>query len=75
MALLDTVTLRPGEVRPSDVQPVLSAGVGVEGVVDALFVAFCFNLIDRVADTLGFIVVTPERFDQGADRLLKHGYL
>ena len=75
LALLETVTLRPGEVGPSDVQPLLAAGVGVEGVVDALSVAFCFNLIDRIADTLGFIVVTPERFDQGADRLLKHGYL
>jgi hypothetical protein len=52
----------------------LEAGVGTAGVVDALAVAFAFNLIDRVADTLGFIVVSPEEFDRGADRTLKHGY-
>jgi alkylhydroperoxidase family enzyme len=75
LALLETVTLRPDEVGPLDVAPVLEAGVGANGVVDALFVAFCFNLIDRVADALGFEVVSPERFDKGADRLLKHGYL
>ena len=46
-----------------------------EGVADALFVCFCFNLIDRVADALGFQVVTQEEFDRGADRTLKHGYL
>jgi alkylhydroperoxidase family enzyme len=75
LAFLETVTLRPDEVGAIDVQPLLAAGVSADGVVDALSVAFCFNLIDRVADALGFIVVTPERFDQGADRLLKHGYL
>ena len=45
------------------------------GVVDALYVGFLFNLIDRVADSLGFEVVSRERFDKGADRLLSHGYL
>ena len=45
------------------------------GVIDALYVGFLFNLIDRVADSLGFEVVSAERFDKGADRLLSHGYL
>lgn len=75
LAFLETVTLRPGEAGAADVRPLLDAGVSAEGVVDALSVALCFNTIDRIADTLDFIVVTPERFDQGADRLLKHGYL
>ena len=46
-----------------------------EGVADALFVCFCFNLIDRVADALGFQMVSQEEFDRGADRTLEHGYL
>ncbi len=75
LALLETVTLRPGEVGAADVRPLLDAGVTAEGVVDALSVALCFNTIDRIADALDFIVVTPERFDQGADHLLKRGYL
>ena len=75
LAFLEAVTLRPDDVTEADLRPLLAAGVSVEGVEEALLVAFCFNLIDRVADTLGFEVVTPERFDRGADHLLKRGYL
>jgi hypothetical protein len=49
--------------------------VSPDGAEEALLVAFSFNLIDRVADTLGFAVVTEERFDRGADHLVKRGYL
>ena len=52
----------------------LNSGVSEAGVIDALYVGFLFNLIDRVADSLGFQVVSAERFDKGADHLLKHGY-
>lgn len=75
LALLETVTLRPGELTESDLDPLLAAGVSPGGVEEALLVAFCFNLIDRVADTLGFTVVSEERFDRGADHLPKRGYL
>ncbi|HEY7755581.1 MAG TPA: hypothetical protein VID69_05070 [Actinomycetota bacterium] len=75
LALLETVTLRPDEVGALDVAPVLRAGVSEAGVVDALAVALCFNTIDRIADALDFEVVSKERFDKGADRLLKRGYL
>ncbi|HEY7478098.1 MAG TPA: hypothetical protein VIB62_07655 [Actinomycetota bacterium] len=75
LALLETMTLRPAEMTPADVEPVLGAGVTPAGVVDALYVGFLFNTIDRVADSLGFLTVTPERYGKGADHLLKHGYL
>jgi hypothetical protein len=68
------VTLRPAEVGPADVEVVLAAGVSRTAVADALGVALAFNLIDRVADALGFIVVSAEQFDRGAERTLKHGY-
>ena len=73
--LLETVTLRPNEARADQVTRLLETGVSEEGVIDALYVGFLFNLIDRVADSLGFEVVSAERFDKGADRLLTHGYL
>jgi len=73
--LLEHMTLRPNELRKEHVQRLLETGVSEAGVVDALYVGFLFNLIDRVADTLGFEVVSAERFDKGADRLLTHGYL
>jgi alkylhydroperoxidase family enzyme len=72
--LLETMTLRPHDLRSDHVARVLDAGVSEAGVVDALYVGFCFNVIDRVADSLGFEVVSAERFDKGADHLLKHGY-
>ena len=73
--LLERMTLRPDELRKEHVERLLETGVSEAGVVDALYVGFLFNLIDRVADSLGFEVVSAERFDKGADRLLTHGYL
>ena len=75
LALLETMTLRPDELGSADVQPLLDAGVSQAGVVDALYVAFLFNTIDRIADSLGFLAVSPEEYGKSADRLLKHGYL
>ena len=72
--LLETMTLRPDDLRGDQIARLLEAGVSEEGVVDALYVGFLFNVIDRVADSLGFEVVSAERFDKGADYLLKHGY-
>jgi alkylhydroperoxidase family enzyme len=69
------MTLHPDDLRAEQVTRLLDAGVSEAGVVDALYVGFLFNLIDRVADSLGFQVVSAERFDKGADRLLTHGYL
>jgi alkylhydroperoxidase family enzyme len=69
------MTLHPNDVRADQVTRLLETGVSEAGVIDALYVGFLFNLIDRVADSLGFEVVSRERFDKGADRLLSHGYL
>jgi hypothetical protein len=73
--MLETMTLRPGELQADQVTRLLDTGVSEAGVIDALYVGFLFNLSDRVADSLGFEVVSRERFDKGADRLLSHGYL
>lgn len=73
--MLETMTLRPNDLGADQVTRLLETGVSEEGVIDALYVGFLFNLVDRVADSLGFEVVSAERFDKGADRLLSHGYL
>jgi alkylhydroperoxidase family enzyme len=75
LALLETMTLRPDDLGAGDVAPLLEAGVSEAGVVDALYVGFVFNMIDRIADSLGFLPVTSEGYGKSADRLLKHGYL
>lgn len=73
--MLEAMTLRPDEIGPDDIAPVLAAGVSPAGVVDALYVGFCFNTIDRMADSLGFPGVSPKEYGKSADRLLRHGYL
>ena len=75
LALLETMTLRPDDLGAEDVAPLLDAGVSEAGVVDALYVGLVFNTIDRIADSLGFLAVTPEGYGKSADRILKHGYL
>jgi alkylhydroperoxidase family enzyme len=75
LALLETMTLRPDDLGSADVTPLLESGVTEAGVVDALYVGFLFNTIDRIADSLGFLAVTSEGYGKSADRLLKHGYL
>ena len=75
LAMLEAMTLRPDELTVDDVRQVLETGVSEEGVVDALYVGFLFNTIDRIADSLGFLTVSPEEYGKSADRLLKHGYL
>lgn len=75
LGLLETMTLRPDDLGAADVTPLLEAGVSEAGVVDALYVGFVFNTIDRIADSLGFLAVTSEGYGKSADRILKHGYL
>ncbi len=75
LALLETMTLRPYDLSAREVEPLLRAGVSEEGVIDALYVGFLFNTIDRIADSLGFLAVSAEQYGKSADRLLKHGYL
>jgi alkylhydroperoxidase family enzyme len=69
LGYLEAVTLRPGEVRAEDADAVRAAGVSDQAMVDALLVAAYFNLIDRLADSFGFV---PISHALGADGLLRH---
>jgi hypothetical protein len=72
--LLEKVTMRPDDVGPADVEAVRAEGVSEQAISDALHVAFCFNLIDRLADAFGWHVQTEKEFGQDAKFLLKRGY-
>ena len=45
-----------------------------QAIEDAIHVCAFFNMLDRVADALGFEIPSPEGFAQDADSLLKRGY-
>lgn len=73
LAYLERVTL--GEVGPGDAQALKAAGVTKAAAHDALLVAYCFNQINRIADVLGWEVVSPAAFAKTAKQLLRFGYL
>lgn len=74
LGFLEKLTLSPGDVVPEDVVPVLAAGVSSQAIEDAIMVCTMFNIIDRVADSLGYEVPSPEMFARVAPRGLKRGY-
>ena len=53
---------------------VLAAGVSPGQVRDALAVCAAFDTTNRLADSFGFEVLSPEGFEAGAKYLLKRGY-
>jgi alkylhydroperoxidase family enzyme len=74
LGLVRKLTLAPEEVGADDVRATLEAGVSEAGVLDAIYVCFAFNLIDRVADALGFDLMDEAGYRQAAQVLLKFGY-
>jgi uncharacterized peroxidase-related enzyme len=63
-----------GTVTAADMSEVLSAGATRRQIEDALAVYAAFTITGRLADVLGFEVLSPEGFEAGAKYLLKRGY-
>jgi alkylhydroperoxidase family enzyme len=74
LGLLETFTLRPNEMTGADVRAVLDKGVTREAIRDAFYVAFLFNIYDRLADTLGWELPDPRYYAKAGQFLLKKGY-
>ena len=74
LGFLEKLTLRPGELTPADAEAVRAAGVSDEALVDAIHVAALFNMIVRLADSLGWDVPAFDEFRARADRMLAGGY-
>jgi alkylhydroperoxidase family enzyme len=54
LGFLERVTLAPESVDKDDLAPLRALGVSKQAAEDALLVCFCFNLIDRLADSFGW---------------------
>ena len=74
LAFLEKLTLRPRELTRADAVAVLSTGVSEEALVDAIHIAALFNMIDRLADSLGWAVPSDEAFSARAPAMLDSGY-
>jgi alkylhydroperoxidase family enzyme len=74
LGFIETMTLRPDDLTRDDARRVLAAGVSEEALVDAIHVAALFNMIVRLADSLGWDVPPFESFLERADAMLAGGY-
>jgi alkylhydroperoxidase family enzyme len=74
LGFIETMTLRPQELTRDDADAVLVAGVSEDALVDAIHVAALFNMIDRLADSLGWDIPPFEAFYERADGMLASGY-
>ncbi len=72
---LEKMTSSPETLRVADAKELKAAGVSREAAERAIFVAFCFNQIVRIADALDWEIPPPEGFTASARSLLKFGYL
>ena len=74
LGLLEILTLRPHQLAPSNIQVVLRTGVTREAIRDAFYVAYLFNVYDRLADTLGWELPEEGYYAKAGQFLLKKGY-
>jgi len=74
LGFLEKMTLHPQELGPADVVPLRQAGLSDEEIADAIHVCANFNLINRLADALGWKMQTEVAIHRYADLLLKIGY-
>ena len=74
LVFLEKLTLRPDELEPADADAVRAAGVSDQALRDATTVCALFNMIVRLADSLGWDVPTWETLKQRAPAMLEGGY-
>ena len=76
LGFLEKLTLRPEELSEADADVVvLSEGVTVSALVDAIHVAALFSMIVRLADAFGWHVPTREAHMARAGANLESGYV
>jgi alkylhydroperoxidase family enzyme len=74
LEFIEKLTLRPTDLTHEDAEQVLATGVTEEALADAIHVAALFNMIVRLADSLGWDVPTFDDFHERADAMLTGGY-
>jgi len=74
LGFLEKLTLRPHAVTAEDAEAVLAAGVREEALVDAIHVAALFNMIVRLADSLGWRVPSADELAARSETRLRSSY-
>ena len=68
------LTLRPNELTKTDVQDAYAAGISREALRDVATICALFNMITRLADSLGWDVPSADRLAARAGAMLEGGY-
>jgi len=63
----------PAELKPADVEMLRELGIRDEAVVDALYMCTMLQIMNRLANALGFEDWTPERYAQRAQLQVERG--
>jgi alkylhydroperoxidase family enzyme len=74
LAFIEVLTLRPEELSEADAQQAYDAGVSRDALRDVATVCAFFNMITRLADSLGWDVPSPDRLAARAPAMLEGGY-
>jgi alkylhydroperoxidase family enzyme len=74
LGFLEKLTLDPGDLRTTDADAAREAGVSTDALVDAIHVGALFNMIVRMADSLGFAVPPPDALVARAEWRLNNSY-
>ena len=74
LPLLEKVSRTPDQVTPKDVDAVRAAGVPDEAIVDALYVNFIFNTVNRLANAFDWAWDSQQHVRVGAKMLHRTSY-
>jgi alkylhydroperoxidase family enzyme len=74
LAVLETMTLHPDQLKAAQAQAAIAAGATRQQLTDAAAVAALFNIITRYANALDFAIPTDAEFEKAAAMMLRRGY-
>jgi alkylhydroperoxidase family enzyme len=74
LGFLEKLTLDPGDLRRADADAVREANVSTDALIDAIHIGALFNMIVRMADSLGFEVPPADSLVARAEWRLNNSY-
>jgi alkylhydroperoxidase family enzyme len=74
LAFIEVLTQRPDELTEADARDAYAAGVSREALRDAATICALFNMITRLADSLGWDIPSSDRLAARAPAMLEGGY-
>lgn len=73
-SFLETLTLVPNEVGPTDIAALRAVGLSDAAIEEAIYVAFLFNVMDRLADAFNFRLPSAKEAQMDGRFLYHLGY-